>query len=356
MNSQAKPRRGSMGRRAIASLVPLVVALAACRGPEARSDANRVTLVLAAYTTPREVYGDKIIPAFQRYWERRTGQTVEFRESYQGSGGQSRAVVGGFEADVVVLSLEADVDRIADAGLITHDWRAKPHGGMVTNSIVVIAVREGNPKGISDWTDLTGSGVEVLTPDPKTSGGARWNVAALYGAALRGHAGVPEGQPDAAQRVLASVLSNVSIMDKGARESILTYERGVGDVALTYENEVQTARAAGKPYDYVIPTSTIQIENPVAVVDAHADRHGVREVAEAFVEFLWRPESQRAFAEGGYRPVDPEVAREFTARFPPVKDLWSVQSLGGWPRVDEEIFGPEGRFTRAFEQTTAQGR
>src|SRR5687768_5302907 len=159
--------------------------VAGCRGRETASDASgapskSVTLILGAYTTPREAYGKAILPAFQRVWKEKTGQEVVFRESYQGSGAQSRAIVGGFEADVAALSLEGDVDRIAEAGLITHDWKAKPHGGMTSTSIVVLAVRPGNPKGVRDWADLTRPGLDVLTPDPKTSGGAQWNVNAMY--------------------------------------------------------------------------------------------------------------------------------------------------------------------------------
>ena len=323
--------------------------LVACGGRDERADAGRVTLVLGAYTTPREAYGEAIIPAFQAYWKTRTGQEVVFRESYQGSGAQARAIEGGFEADVAALSLEADIDKLAEAGLITHDWRAKPHGGMITNSIAVLAVRAGNPERIRDWADLARPGVEVLTPDPQTSGGAQWNVAALYGAALRGHAGVPADDPRAAFGFLQDVLQNVRIMDKGARESITNFERGVGDVAITYENEVQVAQAAGQDYEYVIPTSTILIENPVAVVDVYADRHGVREVADAFVDFLWRPESQRAFGEHGYRPVDPAVGRGFADRYPEVRDLWRIDALGGWTEVRTGIFGPEGIFTSAFQ-------
>ena len=165
-----------------------------------------VTLVLAAYTTPREAYGREVIPAFQRYWKEKTGQEVTFQESYQGSGAQARAIVGGFEADVAALSLEADIDKIADAGLITHDWRARPHGGMVSRSVVVLAVRPGNPKDVHDWADLTRRGLDVLTPDPKTSGGAQWNINAMYGAALRGHAGVAAGDAAAAEAVLSDVI------------------------------------------------------------------------------------------------------------------------------------------------------
>ncbi|HEX6730818.1 MAG TPA: sulfate ABC transporter substrate-binding protein [Pyrinomonadaceae bacterium] len=314
------------------------------------SSDKKVNLILAAYTTPREAYGKAIIPAFQKYWQEKTGQTVEFQESYQASGAQSRAVIGGFEADVVALSLEGDVDKIAEAGLITHDWKASPHNGMVSTSIVVICVRQGNPKGIRDWPDLTRPGLNVLTPDPKTSGGAQWNINAIYGAALRGYTGAPKGDPGAAQQFLTSVFRNVSIMDKGARESITNYEKGVGDVAITYENEVLVGRLSGQTYEYVIPRSTILIENPVAIVDKNVDKHGVREVAEAFVNFLREKEAQRAYAKYGLRPLDLEVAKEVQAQYPAVEDLWRIDFLGGWATVGKDIYGPQGVYTKVFEE------
>lgn len=338
------------------AFVIVVAALApACQAGDGSQAAGsegraRVTLILGAYTTPREAYGKAILPAFREHWKQKTGQDVEFQESYQGSGAQSRAIVGGFEADVAALSLEADVDKIADAGLITHDWRAGSHGGMVSNSIAVIAVRSGNPRGIRDWGDLARPGLDVLTPDPKTSGGAQWNINAIYGAALRGHVeGVPANDPAEAERFLSRVFRNVRIMDKGARESITNFERGVGDAAITYENEVLVAQMGGQEYDYEIPTSTILIQNPVALIDTNVDAHGVREVAEAFVEFLHGPVAQRAYAEYGLRSVDESVAEETAAKYPAVEDLWTIDALGGWDQVATEIYGTEGHFTRAFE-------
>lgn len=182
----------------------------------ASSTQGKVTLTLGGYSTPREAYG-KIIPLFKKYWKDKTGQDVEFQESYQGSGAQSRAIVGGFEADVAALSLESDIKRIADAGLITQDWKAAPNGGMVSDSVAVIAVRKGNPKGIKDWNDLTQPGLDVLTPDPKVSGGAQWNVMALWGAAERGGiTGVNKGDDAAAQDFLKAVFKNVSVLDMNA--------------------------------------------------------------------------------------------------------------------------------------------
>jgi sulfate/thiosulfate transport system substrate-binding protein len=220
---------------------------------------------------------------------------------------------------------------------------------MVSRSIVVFAVRPGNPKAIKDWADLTREGIAVLTPDPKTSGGAMWNVNALYGAALRGFAGVAKDDPAAAAGFLARAFRNVTSMDKGARESITMFEKGVGDVAITYENEVLVGKKQGQSYDYVIPRSTILIENPIAVVDDYADKHGVREAAEAFVAFTVTAEAQRAFAAYGLRSVDDAVAAETAAQFPAVEDLWKIDYLGGWPKATESLYGPSGVFTKIME-------
>lgn len=304
-------------------------------------------LTLGAYTTPREVYGKEILPAFRAHWLAQTGEHVRFEESYLGSGAQSRAIVGGFEADVAALSLEADVERIVQAGLITHDWKAGPARGMVTRSIVALCVRAGNPRAIRDWDDLAQPNLAVLTPNPKTSGGAMWNIAALFGAALRGKTHAKAGDSAAAEDLLRRVLQNVTIMDKGARESMITFETGVGDIAITYENEIVVGRLGGKTYESVLPASTILIENPVAVVDQYAQKHGNLDLARAFVEFLGRPESQRACARYGLRPVDPAVERETAASFPPVTDLFTIRDLGGWPEVQKTIFGQDGAFERA---------
>lgn len=316
---------------------------------EASSGGEEVKLTLAAYTTPREAYAE-IIPLFQANWKDKTGQTVTVEESYQGSGAQSRAVVEGFEADVVALSLEADITRIENAGLITHDWRSEPFGGMVSTSAVAFAVREGNPKNIQDWADLTQSGLEVLTPNPKTSGGAMWNVLGLYGAARRGHVDGFTADDAGAQDFLLAVLQNVSVMDKGARESITTFEKGIGDVAITYENEVLVGQQAGVNYELVLPTSTIRIDNPVAVVDTYVDKHGTREVAEAFVDFLFTKEAQEIFAKHGLRSPDPEVAKATAEQYPPIADLFTIDEFGGWKEATPTFFGDDGIFYKVFTQ------
>jgi sulfate/thiosulfate transport system substrate-binding protein len=316
---------------------------------EAPATDGDMKLTLAAYTTPREAYAE-IIPAFQAYWKEKTGQTVTFEESYQGSGAQSRAVVEGFEADIVALSLEADVNRIEDAGLITHDWRNEPYGGMVSTSVVAFAVREGNPEGIQDWADLAKPDLEILTPNPKTSGGAMWNVLALYGAARRGHVEGFSADDQGAQDFLQAVLQNVSIMDKGARESITNFEKGIGDVAITYENEVLIGQQAGINYELILPSSTIRIDNPIAIVDTYVDKHGTREAAEAFVDFLFTKEAQEIFAKHGLRSADPEVAEATASQYPSISDVFTIDEFGGWKEATPTFFGDDGTFYKVFAQ------
>lgn len=312
------------------------------------------TLTLGAYTTPREVYGKEILPAFKEYWKNKTGQEVTFKESYLGSGAQARAIVGGFDADIAALSLEADIEVIKKEGLIRHDWKKEgSFGGMVSHSIVVIGVRKGNPKNIKDWDDLARPGLAVLTPNVRTSGGAQWNIAAIYGAALRGHTSAPAGDAEAAIQLLSKILCNVSIMDRGARDSMLNFERGVGDAIITYENEILVGQMKGQDYEYVIPKSTILIENPVAVVDAYAERHQSLALAKEFVSFLWTPEVQRAYAKYGLRPVHPEINAEFASKYPPVTDLFTVRDLGDWPGLQESLFDKGAGYDRALAASQA---
>ncbi|GAB4431311.1 MAG: sulfate ABC transporter substrate-binding protein [Anaerolineae bacterium] len=342
-----------MRGKLLGTLMLIALLLPACAPADVNTsrapvDDGSITLTLGAYTTPREAYS-QIIPLFQAHWLQTSGQTVTFEESYLGSGAQSRAIVEGFEADVAALSLEADITRIEDAGLISHNWRDTPAGGMISNSIVVIGVREGNPLNIQDWVDLARPGLEILTPNPQTSGGAQWNILAIYGAAKRGFVeGVPAGNDAAAQAFLELVLKNVTVMDKGARDSITNFEKGVGDVIITYENEILVGKKSRQHYDYVIPKSTILIENPVAVIDANVDRHGTRPVAEAFAAFLLTREAQEIFAEYGLRPVGPAATAIDTGRFPPVPDLFTIEEFGGWSQATPAFFGEAGIFTIAI--------
>ncbi|MCX6044308.1 MAG: sulfate ABC transporter substrate-binding protein, partial [Chloroflexi bacterium] len=288
---------------------------------------------------------------FRAAWKAKTGPDGEFEESCLGSGAQARAIVLGWEADVAALSLEADITTITKAKLITHDWKSSPYNGIVSDSVVVFAVRKGNPKGIKDWADLAQPGLEILTPNPKTSGGAMWNILALYGAAKQGYVtGVAKDDDAAAQQFLLSVLNNVTALDKGARESITNFEQGVGDVAITYENEVKVGQQNGQDYEMVIPASTILIQNPVSVVDVYADKHGTREVAEAFVSYLFTKEAQEIFAKHGLRSPDPDVAKATATEYPDVSHLFDITFFGGWDKATPEFFGADGIFTKTVSQ------
>lgn len=323
-------------------LIILVTTGCSSGAPSAGGD-KEIKLILAAYTTPREAYRE-LIPIFQEQWKEKTGQTVVFEESYQGSGAQSRAVAEGFEADIVALSLEADVIRLENAGLITHDWRSKPFGGMVSTSVVAFAVRQGNPKNIQDWADLAQPGLQILTPNPKTSGGAMWNILGLYGAAKRGYVDGFSANDAGAQDFLRAVLRNVTVMDKSARDSIVNFDKGIGDVAISYENEVLVGQQTGQTYELVLPTSTMQIDNPIAIVDTYVDKHGTRELAEAFLDFLFSAEAQQIFARYGLRSPDPEVAQATAATYPPIQDLFTILYFDGWLEATPAYFGENGIF------------
>jgi sulfate/thiosulfate transport system substrate-binding protein len=336
----------------VAAMLPVLV-LSACGGnaAEAGAQCNGVpaqpVISFAAYSTPREAYG-KIISAFKSDWkDSHDGQEVIFQESYDASTLQASRVVAGYEADVVALSLAPDIDEIADAGLITHDWTQAPDGGMVSTSVVVFDVRPRNPLGIEDWNDLAEPGVQVLTPDPASSGGARWNLVSAWGAALRGYAGVREDDEAGATRLMQNVLGNVIAFDSSARKSIQNFEDGNGDVAITYENEVLTAQAAGKEDEAVYPPSSVLIENPVAVVDANVDEHCVRPVAEAFVDYLHTSEVKQIFADVGYRSTNIAEAQKGGDGFPPFTDLWDVDEFGGWQALNERLFSDAGVVTKA---------
>jgi sulfate/thiosulfate-binding protein len=344
--------RTSPIRWAALALVP-ILALSACGSGTGANAAEcnglpaQPTISFAAYSTPREAYG-KLISAFKSTWkDEHDGQEVIFQESYDGSTLQASRVVSGYEADVVALSLGPDVDQIADAGLITHDWTTETDGGMVTTSVVVFDVRPGNPLAIADWNDLAEPGVEVLTPDPASSGGARWNLVSAWGSALRGYGGVTKDDEAGATTLMQGVLGNVLSYDSSARKSIQNFEDGNGDVAITYENEVLTAQAAGKDDEAVYPPSSVLIENPVTVVDKNVDKHCVREVAEAFVEYLHGDEAKEIFADAGYRSTDLATAQKGGGDFPAIGDLWDVDEFGGWGGLTDKLFGDAGIVTQA---------
>jgi sulfate/thiosulfate transport system substrate-binding protein len=313
-------------------------------------------ITLAAYSNVYDVYG-KLISNFQTEWkDSHDGQQVIFQTSFGGSTTQAQNVVNGFPADIVALSLAPDVQMIEDAGLITHDWTQEADAGIVATSVVVFDVRPGNPKNIENWDDLTQPGLEILTPDPAQSGGARWNIVAAYGAAMRGHVpGYAADDPSAAEKLLEGIFANVTVMDKSANDSIKNFESGNGDVAITYEYAVLAAQKAGLPDEAVIPPSTVSIQTPVAVVDTYAEQHCVQDIANAFVEYLHTKEAKELFSSAGYeRPVNLKEAKAGDGEtYPAVEDLFTVDDLGGWDQLQNDtVFGPEGAFTQAQQTVT----
>jgi sulfate transport system substrate-binding protein len=314
-----------------AALATLLLALAAagCGGGDETAGASGSggTLSLVAYSTPREAY-EEIIPAFQ---ETDAGAGFDFDQSYAASGEQSRAVESGLDADVVAFSLEPDITRLIDAGLVDADWNQDEYDGMVTDSVVVFVVREGNPEDIQSWDDLLKDGVEVITPNPFTSGGAQWNIMAAYGAQLE------QGKSDeeAIDYLRELFIEHVPVQDKSARESLQTFSGGKGDVLLAYENEAIFAQQQNQPIEYVVPDETILIENPVAVVNSSESPAAAQE----FVDYLRSPDAQRVFGEKGYRPVVEDVLGEFD--YPQPSGLFTIADLGGWGDVRTRFFDRE---------------
>jgi sulfate transport system substrate-binding protein len=297
------------------------------------SDGGTITIV--GYSVAREVYAD-VIPAFTAT---PAGANVDFKESYAASGEQSRQVAAGLDADYVAFSLEPDMTRLVDAGLVDADWNAGPQKGFVSNSVVVFITRKGNPEGIESWDDLTTDGVEVITPNPFTSGAAQWNIMAAYGAQLE--QGKTEQQ---GLEYIDALFENVPVQPASAREALEIFQAGKGDVLISYENEALAAQRSGIDVDYVIPDQTILIQNPVATVNTS----GNLAAAKAFETFALGPDGQKIFGDNGYRPTDPDVAAQFDYPEPP--QLFTIDDLGGWPDVKTTFFDPEnGSVTKIFE-------
>jgi sulfate/thiosulfate transport system substrate-binding protein len=327
---------GSLKRLALAAAaLGLTIGVAACGGSSDASggDGSGGNLTLVAYSTPQEAY-EEIIPAFNKTPE---GKDVSFEQSYGASGDQARAIISGLEADLAALSLEPDVTKLVDEGLVAEDWNQDEHDGFVTNSVVVFAVRKGNPKNIQTWDDLVSGDVEIITPNPFTSGGAQWNLMAAYGAALE------QGKSEEeALDFLKQILENTPVQDKSAREALQTFVGGKGDVLLAYENEAITAQQKGEELDYVVPDETILIENPVATL-SDAD-----EKAQAFRDFLFTEEAQKIYVEKGYRSVLPKLADE--QKYPTPAKLFEIDKFGGWDKVRSDFFDPENGSVAKIEE------
>jgi sulfate/thiosulfate-binding protein len=311
----------------------LALVLAACGGTDEAGAGGSSKLNLVAYSTPKEAY-EEITPAFA---ETAAGAGVAFSQSYGASGDQARAVIAGLPADVVALSLEPDITKLVDEKLVPANWKATPTKGIVTRSVVVLAVRKGNPKNIRGWADLVKPGVEVLTPNPFTSGGARWNVMAAYGAQIE------QGKTEAqAVDYLQQLFRNVAVQDKSARESLQNFTGGKGDALISYENEAITAQRKGEKLDYVIPDETILIENPIAATTAASEK------ARGFVDFATSEPAQRIFAEKGYRSVIDGLVDE--QRYPAPAKQFDITKFGGWPDVMKKFFDPKDSVMQRIEK------
>jgi sulfate transport system substrate-binding protein len=321
--------------------VSIALAIAACGGSSDASsgaDGSGGTIDLVAYSTPQELYEQSLESAFSETPE---GEGVAFKNSFGSSGDQSRAVAAGLPADIVHLSLEPDMQRLVDAGVVAEDWNADQYEGILQNSVVVFVTRPGNPEGIDSWDDLVTGEVEVITPNPFTSGGARWNIMAAYGSQIAQGASESE-----ALDFVRQVLENTPVQDASARDALQTFIGGKGDVLLAYENEAIQAQNAGEELEYTIPDQTILIETPFAITEESDDP----EAAQAFSDFLYSEEGQRLFAEGGYRPVDEKVLAEFEQDFPTPKELFTIEEFGGWERVATEFFDTEGGSVAEIER------
>lgn len=319
-----------------------VLGVTACGGSGSESSGGKIDLV--AYSTPQQAYEDGIIPAFQAT---DAGSGVEFSTSFGSSGDQRRAVEAGQPADYVGFSLEPDMSSVVEAGIVAPNWNENEYKGIVTESVVVMMVRPGNPKGIEDWKDLTRADVEVIQPNPATSGGAKWNIMAQYGSQVNDGKSEQE-----ALQFVADVFANTTVLDDSARDSLQTFSTGKGDVLIGYENEGIQAKEEGIELEIVYPKSesTLLIENPAAVTEKAQDP----EAAKAFLDFIWSDEGQKKFADYGYRPVNDKIAAEYGDTFPSPAELFTISELGGWETVDSEFFDDtNGKVTAILRQQGA---
>lgn len=338
-------KRGAM--LVIAVMLAFTTASCGSKGEDTPSGKGKAMLLNVSYDPTRELY-EEVNRAFAADWQRKTGTTVQIQQSHGGSGKQARSVIDGLKADVVTLALAYDIDAIAQTGLLAKDWQGRlPHNSSPYTSTIVFLVRKGNPKGIKDWNDLLKPGVEVITPNPKSSGGARWNYLAAWGYALK-HNNQDEQK---AEEFVAELFRHVPVLDSGARGATTTFvERGIGDVLLAWENEAHLSLEELGPdkVEIVVPSLSILAEPPVAVVDQVVDKNGNRELAEAYLNFLYTEEGQTLAAEHYYRPTLASVAVQFKDRFPEM-ELLTIADFGGWTEAQRKHFADGGIFDHIFQ-------
>lgn len=336
--------------KVILLLVAVVLVLTACGGNEEKkaggNSKDPVEILNVSYDPTRELYAS-YNEAFAKYWKDKTGQTVTFQQSHGGSGKQARAVIDGLQADVVTLALGYDIDAISDTGLIDAKWQSenKQDSAPYTSTIVFL-VRKGNPKGIKDWNDLVKPGVQVITPSPKSSGGARWNFLAAWGYALKQN----NEDAEAAKDFVSKLYKNVPVLDSGARGSTTTFvEREIGDVLITWENEALLSQKefGADKYEIVYPSLSILAQPAVAVVDKNVDKHGTREVSEAYLQYLYSDEGQELAAKNFYRPINKDIAAKYADQFKPL-DLINIDKFNGWRAAQQKFFADGGVFDQIY--------
>lgn len=328
-------------------IIKSVVAALVLAQAASLAHAADITLLNVSYDPTRELYAD-YNKAFAKYWKEKTGDNVTVKASHGGSGKQGRSVIDGIDADVVTLALAYDIDEISEkAKLLPADWQKRlPHNSSPYTSTIVFLVRKGNPKGIKDWGDLIKPGVSVITPNPKTSGGARWNYLAAWAYAKQ-----KGGSDDAARDYIGKLFKNVPVLDSGARGATITFvERGIGDVLLAWENEALISLKEWGPdkFDIVVPSISILTEPPVAVVDKVADRRGTRKVAEEYLKYLYTEQGQEIIAKNYYRPIDPKIAAKYAAEFPKLNLVTIDKDFGGWQKAQKTHFADGGTFDQLY--------
>jgi sulfate transport system substrate-binding protein len=333
--------------KSAAKFMSAALSLALAAGLATSAARAETTLLNVSYDPTRELY-QAYNQAFAAHWKKETGEDLTIEASHGGSGKQARAVIDGLEADVVTLALAYDIDQIAKNGLLAPDWQKRlPHNSSPYTSTIVFLVRKGNPKGIHDWSDLVKGDVQVITPNPKTSGGARWNYLAAWGYALK----QPGGNEAKAEEFVSQLYKHVPVLDTGARGSTTTFvQRGIGDVLIAWENEALLAikELGADKVELVVPSITILAEPPVAVVDKVVDAHGTRKQAEEYLKYLYSPEGQEIAAQNFYRATDPKVAAEHAKDFPKVA-TFTIADFGGWKAAQEKHFNDGGVFDQIYK-------
>jgi sulfate/thiosulfate transport system substrate-binding protein len=344
MSTRSKKYRPGIVPRLVIAIAALgaAVGIAACGGDDSASGSGGGNIDLVAYSTPQQAFEEGLIPAFQ---DTDAGGGVDVSTSFGASGDQRRAVEAGQQADLVDFSLEPDMTALVEAGKVAQDWNSGPTKGIISSSVVSIATRPGNPEDIQSFDDLLTKDVEIITPNPATSGGAKWNIMAIYGSQIE--AGKSEQE---ALNAVATVISKTSVLDDSARDSLQTFATGKGDVLIGYENEAIQAQDEGIDLEYVLPDSTIKIENPAAVTTEAQDP----QAAQAFLDFILTDQGQQIFADYGYRPVTQSVLQQNADKFPEVPGLFTIADFGGWSKVDDEFFDDEsGKVTQILRDQGA---